>query len=45
MLTLDVLKLKHLPTTRSGPAMTERDIVSPNAFSISAIFSKARKSA
>lgn len=28
MLTVDVLKLKHLATTRSGPAMTERDVVS-----------------
>lgn len=27
MLTLDVLKRKHLATTRSGPAMTESHIV------------------
>lgn len=30
MFMLDVLKLKYLATTRSGPAMTERDIVSQN---------------
>lgn len=43
MLTLDVLKLKHLATIRSGPAMTERDIVSQNPIYISRIFNKDKK--
>lgn len=30
MLTLDVLKRKQLATTRSGPAMTESQIVGQN---------------
>lgn len=32
MLTLDVLKQEHLATTGSGPAVTERGIVSEHTF-------------